>query len=345
MESKIIAVDLAKNVFEVAVANDKCRILERHRLTRKAFSAFLTALPPALVLFEACGTAHFWGRTGEALGHQVRLLPAQYTKPYRRRGKTDRADTEAMLEAHRCGSIKSVPIRSVEQQMLQQLHRVREQWKHTRTQRINGLRGFLRELGFDLPLGAKVAQHQARQLIDDPAIPGPLKVIFSRMLDEIATLEADMAAVERQLKVLTKANADVQRLQTVAGVGLLTSTALVAAVGSPDRFPDGKHLSSWLGLTARENSSGDQRQLGKLTKQGDTYLRTLLVHGARSVLTRIKTLQRAGRPLPRLFQWASALEQRVGHNKAACALANKLARICWAVWSKQIDFNPNHAAA
>lgn len=217
--------------------------------------------------------------------------------------------------------------------------------EHSRTQRINGLRGFLRELGFAIPLGATVAQHQARHIIDDPDIPAPLKTVFSRMLDEIATLEADMAAVERQLKALTKANADVQRLQTVTGAGLLTSTALVAAVGSPERFPDGKHFSSWLGLTSREHSSGNRRRLGKITKQGDVYVRTLLVHGARSVLTRIKTLQRAGKPLPRLYRWASSLEQRVGHNKGACALANKLARICWAVWRKQIDFNPDHVPA
>ena len=345
MKSKIIAIDLAKDVFEVAVANEHCRILERHRLSRNALSAFLAAQPPALVLAEACGTAHFWGRAAQALGHQVRLLPAQYTAPYRRRGKTDRTDTEALLEAHRCDDIKSVPVRSVEQQMLQQLHRVREQCKHTRTQRINGLRGFLRELGFAIPLGAKLAQKHARQIIDDPAIPEPLKLVFSRRLDEIASLETDMLSVERQLKALTKAHADIQRLQTVAGVGLLTSTALVAAVGTPHRFPDGKHLSSWLGLTGREDSSGSRRHIGKITQQGDVYLRTLLIHGARSVLTRIKTLLRAGRPLPRLYQWASALEQRVGHNKAACALANKMARICWAVWTNNVTFNPNHIAA
>ena len=345
MKSRIIAVDLAKDVFEIAIANEQGRIVERHRFTRKAFSACLAAQPPALVLFEACGTAHFWGRTAQARGHQGRWLPAQYTAPYRRRGKTDRTDTEALLEAHRCDDIKPVPVRSVEQQMLQQLHRVREQWKHTRTQRINGLRGFLRELGFAMPLGTKVAQKPARHLIDDPAIPGPLKVVFSRMLDEIASLEADRVGVERQLKALTKTNADIQRLQTVAGVGLLTSTARVAAVGTPDRFPDGKHLSRWLGLTARENSSGNRRPLGKITQQGDVYLRTLLIQGARSVLTRSKTLLRAGRPLPRLYPWASALEQRVGHNKAAGALANKMARICWAVWSKHVDFNPNPVAA
>ena len=185
MKSKIIAIDLAKDVFEVAIANDVGRILERHRLSRKAFSTFLAAQPPALVLFEACGTAHFWGRTAHALGHQARLLPAQYTAPYRRRGKTDRTDVEALLAAHRCNDIRPVPVHSVEQQTSQQLHRVREQWQHTRTQRINGLRGFLRELGFAIPLGAKVAPQHAREIIDDPAVPSPLKVVFSRMLDEL----------------------------------------------------------------------------------------------------------------------------------------------------------------
>lgn len=345
MESRIIAVDLAKDVFEVAVANAAYRIVERHRLSRRRFAAFLAAEPPSLVLFEACGTAHFWGRTAEAHGHRVSLLPAQYTKPYRRRGKTDRADTEAMLKAHRCDRIKPVPVHSVEQQTLQQLHRLREQWKHTRTKRINGLRGFLLELGFAIPVGAKVAQKHARECIDDPKIPAPLKVIFRRMLDEISALETDMAAVETQLEVLTRDNADVQRLRTVSGVGLLTSTALVAAVGTPQRFPDGRHLSSWLGLTAREHSSGNQRRLGRISKQGDAYLRTLFVHGARSVLARATALSRAGKPLSRLQQWAATLERRVGHNKATCALANKLARVCWAVWSRQVDFNPLHASA
>ena len=165
------------------------------------------------------------------------------------------------------------------------------------------------------------------------------------MLDERLTLAADMAAVERPLKALTQCNPDLQRRQTVAGVGLLTSTALVAAGGSPERFPDGQHLSSWLGLSSPESSSGNRPHLGKITKQGDVYIRTLLVHGARAVLTRIKTLQRAGKPLPPLYQWANALAQRVGHNQAAGALANTMARICWAVWTKQTDCNPNHLAA
>lgn len=345
MKSKIISVDLAKDVFEVAVANGQYRILERRRLSRKEFSTFLATQAPALVLVESCGTAHYWARQAEAAGHRADIVPAHYVKPYRRRGKTDRIDTEALLEAHRCEGIKPVPVRSVEQQQIQQLHRVREQWKRTRTQRINGLRGFLRELGFAIPEGAKIAQRRAREILDDEAIPAPLKVVFTRLLEEIATLENDITSVERQLKALTKANANVQRLQTVSGIGLLTSTAMVASAGSPEHFPDGRHFASWLGLTPREYSSGNKRRLGGISKQGDCYLRMLLTHGARAVLARAKQLQRAGKHLSRLQQWACQLEQRIGHNKATCAIANKLARICWAVWKYESDFDSNRAVA
>ncbi len=345
MKSKIIAVDLAKDVFEVAVADLDHHIVERQRLSRTAFSRFISTQPAALVLVESCGTAHYWARHAQAAGHQTKIIPAHYVKPYRRRGKTDRADTEALLEAHRCQGIKPVPLRSVEQQQIQQLHRVREQWKRTRTQRLNGLRGFLRELGLVIPEGAKLAQRRAHAFLNDDAIPPPLKSVFTRLLEEIKTLESDIAAVERQLKALTQANAGVQRLQTVAGVGLLTSTAMVAAAGSPHHFPDGRHFASWLGLTPREYSSGNQPVLGRISKQGDWDLRMLLTHGARSVLTRAKQLQRVGKTLTRLQQWACTLERRVGHNKATCAIANKLARICWAVWKSETDFDANRAAA
>ena len=164
MKSKIIAVDLAKGVFEVAVANAEYRVLERHRLLRSQFTPFLSMAPPACIVMELCGTAHYWGRLGTAAGHHVELIPAHYVKPYRRRGKTDRADTEALLQAHRREGIAPVPVRSVEQQTIQQLHRVREQWKQTRTQRINGLRGFLRELSFAIPMGPKLAQQRGAEM-------------------------------------------------------------------------------------------------------------------------------------------------------------------------------------
>ena len=198
-----------------------------------------------------------------------------------------------------------------------------------------------------MPFPSALPPHRStpREICDSESIPAPLKAIFNRLLDEIITLQDDIANVERQLKALTRDNTDVQRLQAVSGVGLLTSTAMVAAVGSPHHFPDGRHFASWLGLTPREYSSGNRRSLGKISKQGDSYLRMLLTHGARAVLNRAKQMRRAGKTLNRLQAWACTLEARVGHNKATCALANKLARICWATWKHQRDFNPDFAPA
>lgn len=345
MQSKIISVDLAKDVFEVAIANNQYRIQQRHRFSRKQFSRFLASEPPSLVLMEACGGAHHWARTAQGYGHTTDIVPAQYVKPYRRRGKTDRIDTEALLEAHRCEGIKPVPVRSIEQQQIQQLHRMREQWKGSRVQRINALRGFLRELGYVVPVGAVTGLAQIRRILDCEPIPLPLKAVYQSLLNEISRLQEAITEVERQLKALTKGNQEVRALQGVSGVGLLTSTAMVACAGSPHHFANGRKFASWLGLTPLEYSSGNKRIIGRISKQGDRYLRTLLVHGARSVLARTKTLHRTGAEMNQLQRWAWQLEQRVGHNKAACAVANKLARICWAVWKHQREFDPNYAIA
>lgn len=343
VESKIIAVDLAKDVFEVALANAAHRVVSRQRLSRTKLRRLLESHPPALIVMEACGSAHDWGRRSLAAGHQVKLLPAQYVRPYRRGNKTDRADTDALLEAHRCEGIKPVPVRSVEQQQIQQLHRIREQWKRTRVQRINGLRGFLRELGYPIPTGALTAQRHAREIIDAADFPPALRASFAIVLDEIKALETNIRDLEQQLSALTQHNPAVRLLAKISGVGLLTSTALVATAGSPHHFKSGRHFSAWLGLTAREFSSGSTRRLGTITKRGDTYLRTLLIHGGRAVLNRAKQLHRAGHRLNRIQQWAVQLAARVGYNKASVALANKLARICWATWKYERDFDPDFA--
>ena len=344
MNPRTIAIDLAKEVFELAIAEDGVRIRARHRLSRTEFIAFMAQQPVGAVIMEACGTAHFWARRFRDQGHRVRLLPAQYVRPYRRRNKTDRADAEALIEAARCAGIQPVPIKSVDQQQLQHLHRLREQWKATRVARINGLRGILREQGVNLPTGAACALKRAPEALEQEAIPAPLRLALRAVLDEIAVLELRIRAVERQLLELTRGDEAVHRLRQVPGIGLLTSTALVAAAGSPQHFKSGRHLAAWLGITPRESSSGNRRQLGRITKRGDVYLRMLLIHGARSVLARAKSVARMAAPaLSGLQRWALSLEQRIGHNKATVALANKLARIAWAVWRHARDFQPNHA--
>ncbi|MFV8834333.1 IS110 family transposase [Aquisalimonas sp. APHAB1-3] len=337
-----IAVDLAKTVFEIAVSDGNGKIIERQRLSRSQFQCFFQNREVATVVMEACGTAHFWGRKLARQGFTVRLLPAQYVRPYRRRNKTDRADAEALLEAARCGEILDVAVKTEHQQAIQGLHRIRSQWMAARTARINALRALLREQGIELPRGAGNAVKAAPQAIDDERVPYALRIALLDVVGDILSLEARIERTEQQLDAFARSNSAAQTLMAIPGVGLLSATALVAAVGSPHQFSNGRHLAAWLGLTPRENSSGMRRRLGRISKRGDPYLRTLLTHGARAVLSRAKQLAAQGKPLNHLQAWALALEQRTNHNKATCALANKLARICWAVWIHQRPFNGNY---
>ena len=342
MNATTVGVDLAKNCFELAIAEPGGR-LERHRLSRARFGQFFGNRPPSRIVMETCGSAHHWGRTLQAQGHEVLLLPAQYVRAYVRRNKTDAADAAALIEAARCPEIRPVPVKSVEQQQLQQLHRLREQLKHTRTMRINLLRGTLREFGIVVPVGlarGRRAVCAALELADN-GLPDLLRPLIAETLQEITTLTERIARIEATLVELTREDPVVQQLLELPGVGLLIATALRAAVGDIQRFPSGRHLASWLGLTAREYSSAEKRRLGGISKQGDVYLRTLLVHGARSALCAAARAQQQGRPLDRLRSWALATELRCGRNKATVALANKLARIIWATWRYQRPFNGN----
>lgn len=342
-QSNLIAVDLAKEVFQVAIARSRGKAHSHLRLTRKNFEQFLAKTDGSIVLFEACGSAHFWGRKAASLGHKPLLLPAQFVRKYRLRNKTDRTDTEALLDVYRSERVHPVPVRSVDQQQIQQLHRLREQWKSTRTARINGLRGCLRELGHAIPIGPAAAKRHAVRIVDQDDFPASLRVVFSELLAEINDLEEKMKLAERQIAALTRDNEDVALVSQIPGIGLLTSTAMVACAGSPHHFKSGRHFSSWLGITPRECSSGNRRWLGRITKRGDKYLRMLIIHGARSVLVRAKMMARSGKPMNRLQRWAIRLESRVGHNKATVAIANKMARMCWAVWKHRTPFDPGPA--
>jgi transposase len=336
---------VAKNIFELAVAGSDWRIVERHRLTRAKFAVFFVHRPGCQVIMEACGTAHHWGRRLEAVGHTVRLLPAQYVKAYVRRNKTDRADAAALIEAARCQDIRPVPIKTVEQQQVQCLHRIRSQWMNTRHRYVNTLRGALREFGVFIPMGITTGlAHIGAALAEaDNGIPDGLRPSLYEVLTEARALQGRIAAIERELAVLSRADSCVQRLREIPGIGLLTSTAIRATVGDIQRFPSGRHFASWLGLTASERSSAERRRLGKISKQGDTYLRTLLVHGARAALLAAHRTERAGKPLDRLRRWALGCERLRGHNKATVAFANRIARIAWATWKYERPFNGNWA--
>jgi transposase len=340
MDATTVGIDLAKNVFEIALANERGHILERHRLTRARFDRFFVNRAACRIVMEACGSAHHHARRLSSEGHDVVLLPAQYARAYVRRNKTDAADAAALIEAARCADIRRVPIKSVDQQALQQLHRLRSQWMATRTARINFLRGCLREFGLSIPVGAQRAIQSVRDALshDNGALPALLHSSLFELLAEIDSLAERCKHIDRELARLTQHDPVVQRLLHIPGVGPLSATALRASVVDIHRFPSARHFASWLGLTSREYSSGERRRLGRISKQGDPYLRTLLIHGARAVLLAARSAQRRGSCLDRLRTWALHLQERRGHNKATVALANKLARIVWATWRHDRDF-------
>jgi transposase len=330
MERTTVAVDLAKSVFQIAVSRRPGKVAETRGLRRSQLPAFFAQYPSSTVVMEACGSSSFWGRKFESMGHEVVLLPPSQVRPYVRRNKTDSADAKALLEAHRNEAIRPVPIKSISQQILAALHRFRAGWMAERTARINGLRGVLRELGIVIPVGAPRVVPTVTILVQDAdsAIPDGLRQTLWEVCQEIRDLERRIKDVEKQLEALGKQCPAYARLRTIPGVGLLTATALLAFVGDVRRFPTGRHFASYLGLTPKEHSSGLTRHLGGISKRGDTYLRMLLVHGARSVLF---ASRRHENP-ERLRVWAMKVEKRSGFNTAAVALANKLTRIIWAVW-------------
>jgi transposase len=339
MNTTQVAVDLAKSVFEIAVSHEVGRIDEHRRLNRSGFRRFLEKQEPSEILMEACGTAHYWGRECRAMGHRVCLLPAGDVRRYRDGNKTDRTDTKALLEASRNDAIDIVPVKSEDQQAMAALHRIRAGFLQTRTARINAVRGHLREFGVSIPAGARKVIPFARSAIERNAVPEILGSVLLELLDDLERLAAQARDIETRLERLTGHVPAVQHLMSVPGIGLLTATALVAFVGDIRRFPSCRSFADYLGLTPREHSSGAVRRLGRISKRGNTYLRMLLIHGARSAL-------RAGMITDRpddLRAWALDLRRRKGFNLAAVALANKLARVAWRVWTDQRPFHPRLA--
>ena len=344
MSSVIIAVDLAKHVFELAVSTSAGRVTERKRLSRSQFERFWSDRPPCQVVMEACGSSHYWGRRLRALGFEVVLLPPHYVRPYVRRNKTDRTDCEALLEALRCAGIHPVAIKNEDQQAIAALHRMRSQWMATRTARINALRGLLSEFGFARPAGANRFIRELPQLLEEKKELLPVRVrrLALATYEEVRSLEDRMQEIERELESVIHAVPTLEALRKIPGIGVLTATALYASVGNVHAFRSGRHLASWLGLTPRESSSGSRRRLGRISKQGDAYLRMLLIHGARSALLAAERRRQSGQTLTRLQTWALVRSDEGHRNRAAVALANKMARITWALWKHERCFDGNH---
>lgn len=339
----LVAVDLAKSVFEVAVSIQPGRVSERKTLSRSKFLLFFASRPVLTIVMEACGSSHHWARELERLGHRVVLLPPSLVSPYVVRNKTNRTDAKGILEAYRNEEIHPVPIKSLHQHTVMSLHRARSAWMQARTARINTVRGLLRELGVFLPAGAKKVVPLVHEYIGEAEsdCPDALRPTLFTMCREIRELEASVRATEAQLERLAKDLPIVAQLRSIPGIGLLTATALVGFVGDVRRFKNARRFGSYLGLTPKECSTGSKRRLGRISKMGNTYLRHLLIHGARSLLRAAATHKEKDH----LRTWALAKAASRGPHKGATAVANKLARIAWAVWSRNDAYRSLPAAA
>lgn len=334
MKVSRVGLDLAKQVFQVHAVDERGEVVERRRLKRRRLLAWFAQQPPCEVVMEACGGAHHWGRELVALGHRVKLLSPQHVTPYRRGGKNDGNDAEAICEAGSRPRMPEVALKTVEQQDLQALHRVRERIVRERTGLSNQLRGLLAEYGIVVGQGLGRLRRALPEVLEDPdnGLSGLFRELLAERAERLRALDGEVAHYDAWIARLASEDPVCRRLQTVPGVGPLTATALVAAVGNGRAFRNGRQMAAWLGLVPRQHSSGSHQVLLGITKHGDVYLRKLLVHGARAALVRA-----ASRP-DRRSQWACALKARRGHNRACVALANKQARVLWSLLAHGTEY-------
>lgn len=341
MEIKRIGLDLAKYVFEVhAVDNDE-QVVLRKTLRRDAVTQFFAELEPCVVGMEACCGSHYWARVLTDLGHNVRLISPQFVKPYVKSNKNDRNDAEAICEAVGRPSMRFVPPKSPEQLEIQAVHRIRQRVVANRTRLVNQVRGLLGEHGIVVARDINRIRRTLSEVVDGQL--GDFGELFVEMLrdmrEELAELDARLSDYNRRIRNLFRSNEMCQRIGKIEGIGPITATALVAAVGNQSCFKNGRHFAAWLGLVPKQHSSGGKARLFGISKRGDRYLRTMLIHGARAVLGRSsgKTDARS--------QWINRMRERRHPNVVAVALANKNARIVWSVLSREEEYQPNHTVA
>jgi transposase len=337
MKITTVGIDLAKNVFQVHGADVRGKVVLRKQLRRDQITAFFANLEPCLIGMEACGSAHHWARQLQALGHTVKLIAPQFVKPYVKSNKNDVADAEAICEAVGRPTMRFVPIKSIDQQAVLSLHRARQGFIKARTAQANQIRGLLAEYGLVVPQGISYIRQRVPALIEDAAseVPGMFRALAKRLLEHLRLLDQQVDEIEAQIKAWHRSDAASQRLEQIPGIGPLTATAMAATVGDARNFKSGRELAAWLGLVPRQHSSGGKPTLLSISKRGDVYLRTLLIHGARSLAFSI------GRKAPP-EHWLCKLIDRRGTNIAVVAQANKTARIVWAVLFYNRSFQPGH---
>lgn len=328
MELTRIGVDTSKQVFTVHGINASGAAVLRRDLRRGAFEAFMAKLAPTEVALEACGGSHHWARRLTAMGHRVRLIPPQYVKPYVKRGKTDRADAEAICEAAGRPSMRFVPIKSAERQGEITVLRTRELLVRQRTQLVNALRGHAAEFGLVVPVGITQVKALFAKVEADPAVPPVVCEMLALLGQQIEGIDEQLLGIEARLLAMHKANEVSRRLAKVPGIGPITAISLVLSV-DPEHFESGRHLAAWLGLTPQPHSSGGKQRLGGISRAGHERLRQLLVVGAMAVI------RHAGKAGSRhALPWLVQLLARKPRKLAAVALANKTARIVWAMMAR-----------
>lgn len=332
-----IGLDIAKSVFQVHGVDPQGKPVIRKTLSRSQVCEFFAQLPPCLVGIEACAGSHYWARELGKLGHDARLMAGQFVSPYRKSGKNDANDAEAICEAVGRPNMRFVPVKNVEQQAVLALHRVRQGFVRARTAQANQIRGLLGEFGLIVPQGIGYIASRVPDLIEDGAneLPGAFRLLIQRLLDHLKELDRQVKELEDKIHAWHR-NSDLSRkLAMVPGIGPITASALVASIGDAKNFDGGRQVAAWLGLVPRQHSSGGKSNLLGMSKRGDTYLRTLLIHGARSVIYRVS--QRAD-----ACSWISSVVNRRNKNVAAVALANKNARIAWALLAHDRQFDAGY---
>ncbi len=336
MEIMRIGLDLAKNVFEVYGVDEQEQPALRKTLKRSQVMKFFAQLNPCIVGIESCGSAHHWARKLRSFGHEVRMMAPQFVAPYRKSDKNDHNDAEAICEAAGRPNMRFVPVKTEEQQAVLMVHRVRSLMVGERTSLVNQIRGLLSEFGIVLPQGRCHVRSQLPSILEDAEndLPAVAREVFANQYERLCELDSKIDEYDRKIEALAKADEDAKRLMALEGIGPITATAIIASVGDITTFKNGRQFAAWLGLVPRQWSTGGRARHGRITKRGDVYLRTLLIHGARAVMRYLMNKD------DRKSEWVKAVRERRGFNKAAVALAAKHARILWAMLAKGTEYLP-----
>ena len=341
MDVTTVGLDVAKQVFQVHGIDAYGKVVVRKQLRRKEVVAYFTKLPAFAIGMEACSSSHYWARRLQSLGHTVKLMAPQFVRPYVKTNKSDARDAEALCEAVTRPTMRFVPIKTAEQQAILALHRARQGFVKARTAQANQLRSLLAEFGIVLPQGIHVLLRDVPAIVsnDENGLLASVRTLFTRLLGQVKELDRHVSEVEQQILQWHKSDDRSRKLEKVPGIGPITASALVATIGEARAFQHGRQLAAWLGLVPRQHSTGGKIRLRGISKRGDVYLRTLLIHGARSVL------RVAARHTDPTTRWLKDVQARRNANIAAVALANKHVRFVWALLAHDRDDTPDYAGS